>query len=75
MPNTNWHSCGTCAMAHREFGGAVDAELCVYGVHYLRIVDGSVIPFVPQSNLQRLVYAVAERASDIIEAGRQTVSR
>lgn len=67
MSTTNWHSCGTCAMAPREKGGVVDENLRVYGVSGLRIVDASVFPFIPQSNLQSLVYAVAERASDIIK--------
>jgi choline dehydrogenase-like flavoprotein len=70
MSTTNWHSCGTCAMAPRDKGGVVDSDLRVYGVSGLRIVDASVFPFIPQSNLQSLVYAVAEKASDIIMAGR-----
>lgn len=32
----------------------------------LGIVDASVSPFVPQNNLQILVYAAAEKASDLI---------
>jgi choline dehydrogenase-like flavoprotein len=64
---SNWHSCGTCAMAPRESGGVVDEKLRVYGVRNLRIVDASIFPLVPQCNLQSLVYAVAERASDIIK--------
>lgn len=64
---TNWHSCGTCAMAPQESGGVVDEGLRVYGVKNLRIVDASVFPLIPQSNLQSLVYAVAERASDLIK--------
>lgn len=66
---TNWHSCGTCAMASRENGGVVDEKLRVYGVRNLRVVDASVIPLVPQCNLQTVVYAIAERASDIIKEG------
>ncbi|KAL5383688.1 hypothetical protein DPSP01_005793 [Paraphaeosphaeria sporulosa] len=68
ISTTNWHSCGTCAMAPRDKGGVVDAELRVFGVDGLRIVDASVFPFIPQSNLQSLVYAVAERAGDMIKA-------
>jgi choline dehydrogenase-like flavoprotein len=63
---TNYHSVGTCAMAPKESGGVVDSELRVYGVANLRIVDASIIPLVPQSNTQSLVYALAERAADII---------
>ena len=63
---TNWHSCGTCAMAPRDKGGVVDEKLRVYGVKGLRVVDASVFPLVPQSNTQSLVYVVAERASELI---------
>lgn len=63
---TNWHSCGTCAMAPKDKGGVVDHELKVYGVEGLRVIDASIFPIIPQSNLQTLVYAIAERASDII---------
>lgn len=66
MSTTNWHSCGTCAMGPRQKGGVVDESLRVHGVRGLRIVDASVIPFIPQSNLQSLVYTVAHKASDII---------
>ncbi len=66
---TNWHSVGTVAMAPKEKGGVVDAKLKVYGVEGLRVVDASVFPLVPQSNTQSLVYAVAERAADLIKQG------
>jgi len=63
---TFWHSVGTCAMAPREKGGVVDSNLRVHGVAGLRVVDASVFPLIPQSNTQSLVYAVAERASELI---------
>lgn len=65
--STNWHSVGTCAMAPKDKGGVVDAELSVHGVQGLKICDASVIPFVPQCNTQSVVYALAERAADIIK--------
>ncbi|PVI01620.1 GMC oxidoreductase [Periconia macrospinosa] len=65
--STNWHSVGTCAMAPAHLGGVVDSNFNVYGVKGLRIVDASVIPFVPQSNTQSMVYAIAERAADLIK--------
>lgn len=64
---SNWHSCGTCAMASKENGGVVDERLRVYGVDKLRVVGASIFPLVPQCNLQSVVYAVAERASDVIK--------
>jgi choline dehydrogenase-like flavoprotein len=65
--STYWHSVGTVAMAPKEKGGVVDAKLRVYGVEGLRVVDASVFPLIPQSNTQALVYAVAERAADLIK--------
>jgi choline dehydrogenase-like flavoprotein len=64
---TNWHSSGTCAMAPKQSGGVVDAQFKVYGVEGLRVVDASIFPLVPQSNLQSMVYAVSERAADIVK--------
>ncbi|RWA12093.1 hypothetical protein EKO27_g3007 [Xylaria grammica] len=66
-----WHPCGTCAMLPREKGGVVDALLKVYGVENLRVVDASVMPLVPNTNIQATVYAVAERAADLIKAGHE----
>ncbi|KAI0486177.1 aryl-alcohol dehydrogenase [Xylaria cf. heliscus] len=63
-----WHPCGTCAMLPREKGGVVDTQLKVYGVENLRVVDASVIPLIPNTNIQATVYAIAERAADLIKA-------
>nr|OQO21649.1 hypothetical protein B0A51_13162 [Rachicladosporium sp. CCFEE 5018] len=51
-----------------ELGGVVDAELKVYGVSNLRVVDTGVFPMVPAGHLQAVVYGVAEKAVDIIKA-------
>ncbi|KAI2637747.1 GMC oxidoreductase [Hypomontagnella submonticulosa] len=64
---SNWHLAGTCAMLPRDKGGVVDAELRLYGVENLRIVDSSAIPLVSTANLQSTVYAFAERAADLIK--------
>ncbi|KAI1303807.1 oxidoreductase [Xylaria venustula] len=61
-----WHPVGTCAMLPEHIGGVVDAALRVHGVQNLRVVDSSVVPLLPVGNLQSTVYAVAERAADII---------
>lgn len=66
---TTYHPVGTCAMLPLEEGGVVDNEMKVYGVTGLRVVDASVFPLIPQGNPQTLVYAVAEKASDIIKSG------
>ncbi|KAG4442968.1 hypothetical protein IFR05_001581 [Cadophora sp. M221] len=65
---SNYHPAGTCGMRPRDMGGVVDAELKVYGVRGLRIVDASVFPVLPRGNIITSVYAVAERAADMIKA-------
>ncbi|KAI1777837.1 putative GMC oxidoreductase [Hypoxylon cercidicola] len=69
--NTMWHLAGTCSMLPEEMGGVVDTELKVYGVENLRVVDSSVVPLLPPGNLQSTIYALAERAADIIKAAYQ----
>ncbi|KAJ0422841.1 hypothetical protein BJY00DRAFT_310847 [Aspergillus carlsbadensis] len=62
-----YHVCGTCAMMPREDGGVVGPRLMVYGTRNVRVVDASVFPLVPRGNIQAMVFAVAERAADIIK--------
>lgn len=64
---TTWHSCGTAAMLPIEKGGVVDQDLIVYGTSNLRVVDASIFPVIPQANPMSTVYAVAERAADLIK--------
>lgn len=64
---SNNHPVGTCCMAPRGKGGVVDAELRVYGVEGLRVVDSSIMPLITQANTQTTVYAVAEKAADLIK--------
>jgi choline dehydrogenase-like flavoprotein len=61
------HHAGTAAMLPREWGGVVDAQLKVYGVEGLRVVDASIIPMLPAAHLQDTVYAVGEKAADLIK--------
>ncbi|KAL3472394.1 glucose-methanol-choline oxidoreductase-like protein [Aspergillus californicus] len=62
----NYHTTGTCAMMPRELGGVVDARLRVWGVRGLRVVDASVVPIIPPGNIQTTVYALAERAAELV---------
>jgi choline dehydrogenase-like flavoprotein len=64
----HYHVCGTAAMMPRETGGVVDSKLKVYGTRNLRVVDASILPLIPRGNIQATVFAVAERAADIIAA-------
>lgn len=65
-----FHVAGSCAMRPRDDGGVVDTRLRVYGTKRLRVVDASVIPVEPVGNIQSVVYAVAERAADLIKQDR-----
>lgn len=58
---TEFHGSGATSMMPREFGGVVDPDLRVYGTKNLRIVDAGIIPLVPASHLQAVVYAIAEK--------------
>jgi choline dehydrogenase len=64
---SSWHPVGTCAMLPKDEGGVVDERLRVYGVGGLRIVDASIIPLQVRGNIASAVYAIAERAADIIK--------
>jgi len=70
MENTivDWHPVGTCAMGGKEGieGGVVDERLRVYGVRGLRVVDASVMPLQISAHLQATVYAIAEKASQMV---------
>ncbi|KAL8950668.1 MAG: hypothetical protein Q9222_003305 [Ikaeria aurantiellina] len=69
---SSWqHPVGTCAMLPRKLGGVVDSKLRVYGVKGLRVVDASVMPIIPATHTSSTVYAVAEKAADLIKQGRR----
>lgn len=56
-----FHPSGTNAMMSRELGGVLGADLLVYGVRGLSVVDASVMPLIPGTHLCATVYAVAEK--------------
>jgi choline dehydrogenase-like flavoprotein len=64
---SNSHPLGTAAMMARELGGVVDSSLKVYGTANVRVVDASVLPMQISGHLTSTLYAVAERAADMIK--------
>ena len=58
---TQYHAAGTAAM-----GKVVDSSLRVMGVEGLRIVDASVLPLPLACHYQACIFALGERAADII---------
>ncbi|KAJ5684732.1 uncharacterized protein N7477_001077 [Penicillium maclennaniae] len=57
-----YHICGSVAM-----GDALDSRLRVKGVERLRVADASVFPNNVSGNIVSSVYAVAEKAADMIK--------
>ncbi|KAG6809504.1 hypothetical protein H0H92_015992 [Tricholoma furcatifolium] len=68
ISSTAYHPVGTASMSPRGANyGVVDPDLRVKGVVGLRVIDASVLPFVPAGHTQAAVYVFAERASDLIK--------
>jgi choline dehydrogenase len=64
--STVYHPCSTCRMGTDEM--AVTApDLKVHGIERLRVVDASVMPMVPSSNIHPATIMIAEKASDMIK--------
>ncbi|KAI0019833.1 glucose-methanol-choline oxidoreductase-like protein [Xylariomycetidae sp. FL0641] len=63
---SSWHPTSTCAMLPAGRGGVVDARLRVHGTRNLRVVDAAVFPITTRGNPMATVYAMAERAADLV---------
>jgi choline dehydrogenase len=63
-----WHPVGTCAIGDASTS-VVDSQLRVHGISGLRVADASVMPSIPSAPTAATVYAVAERAAELIAAG------
>jgi choline dehydrogenase-like flavoprotein len=66
--DTAFHAVGTCRLG-RDADAVVDPELRVIGVTGVRVVDASVMPTTVAGNSQAAVFAIAERAADLLRAG------
>jgi len=62
------HVTGTAKMGQDEFS-VVDANLRVYGVKKLRIVDGSIVPTTTTGNTQAPCVIIGERVAEILKPG------
>jgi choline dehydrogenase len=59
------HPVGTCRMGTDE-GAVVDPSLRVHGLSGLRVADSSIMPSIPSCNTNATVYAIAERAAELL---------
>lgn len=64
---SSWHPTSTCAMLPADAGGVVNERLIVHGTQNLRVVDASIFPITASANPMATVYAVAERAADLVK--------
>ncbi|MGI5144498.1 GMC family oxidoreductase [Streptomyces sp. CA-106110] len=61
------HYTGTCRIGVDQTA-VVSPDLRVYGVQGLRVADASVMPSIPSANTNATVYAIAERAAELLRA-------
>jgi len=66
--NTAWghHASCSCPIGAAGEGGVLDSAFSVHGVRGLRVVDASVFPRIPGFFVAAAIYAVAEKAADVI---------
>lgn len=60
------HQVGTVKMGV-DRDSVVDPELRVYGISNLRVADGSIIPEIPASHTNSVIFMIGEKAADMIK--------
>jgi choline dehydrogenase len=65
---TIYHQSGTAKMGPSiDTMAVVDPELRVHGIKGLRVIDASIMPFVPTAHTNGPVFMIAEKGSDFIK--------
>ncbi len=62
---TAYHPCGTCKMGTDPMA-VVDPQNRVHGMESLRVIDSSIMPFIPNGNLNAPTIMIGEKASDLL---------
>jgi choline dehydrogenase len=63
MVLSHMHPCCTAAMMPKSLGGVVGPDLKVHGAAGLRVVDISILPFLPSAHTSSTAYTVGEKVS------------
>ncbi|XP_055546894.1 glucose dehydrogenase [FAD, quinone]-like isoform X2 [Wyeomyia smithii] len=62
------HQSGTCKMGPvSDSDSVVNPELQVHGIGNLRVVDASIMPFLPAAHTNGVVYMIGEKAADMVK--------
>ncbi|KAJ7461425.1 hypothetical protein FB451DRAFT_1404659 [Mycena latifolia] len=72
-PSAETHLLGTFYYYRKsddELGGIVDIQLKIYDTTNVRVVDTSIMPLQVSVHLQSTLYAMAEKAADLIKAAQ-----
>lgn len=65
----SFHPTSTCRMGPNSTVAVVDSKLKVFGTQGLRVVDASVMPFVPSGNTNMPSMLVGQRGAELILNG------